>query len=190
MNAVLWIFIAMAFGLMLFVSIQDELPPELEFLKQSSPASERGTTTGAAQQNSASTKTFAYEGWSVRQTGATIEMVKPLEGKLEISGTQFDNPELGILCHAGKLDLRIDTRLAVNGTKTTQVSLGGETSSWSKGTGRNIFPESPRQQLALLAGGRPVEVVISFVDLGKQRLRLDPRGLAQLQAQLPASCRG
>ena len=190
MHAILWIFIAVAFGLMLFVSIQEELPAELAFLKaEASGVSTGPTSPSAGAVAKSNTRTFTYEGWSVRQTGATIEIVKPLLGRMELNGNVFDNPELGILCHAGKLDLRIDSRLATTGTQTTPVTFNGVSATWAKGASRNIFPPNPPQLVGMmLKQGQPFEVTLSFVDLGKQKLQLNPAGLAALHRQLPASC--
>lgn len=190
MHAILWIFIAIAFGLMLFVSVQEELPPELAFLKaEPSGVSTEPAANSTGSASKSSTRTFTYEGWTVRQTGATIEIVKPLQGRMELNGNVFDNPELGILCHAGKLDLRIDSRLATTGTQTTPVTFNGAGASWAKGASRNVFPPNPPQLVGMmLKQGQPFEVTLSFVDLGKQKLQFNPAGLAALHRQLPASC--
>lgn len=184
MNAVLWIFIALVFGLMLFVSIQEELPPELAFLKNTA------VTTGApAEAGSPQAQNFNYEGWQVRQSGVTIELVKPLEGRLERDGVVFDTPELGILCHDGKLDLRLDTRLAVTGAKTTPVRFHDVDSPWTKGLNRNIFPADPTTTVRKLAAAQgSVAVTLSYVELGNQTTTLNLRGLPQLMERLPRSC--
>lgn len=190
MHAVLWIFIAIAFGLMLFVSIQEELPPELAFLKaEPSGVSTGPSTAGVNTGAKGGTRTFVYEGWTVRQTGATIEIAKPLSGRMEVNGNVFDNPELGILCHGGKLDLRIDTRLATTGTQSTPLAFNGTTATWAKGAGRNVFPPNPPQLVeGMLKSTQPFDVTLSFVDLGKQKLQFNPAGLEALHRQLPRSC--
>lgn len=190
MNAVIWIFVAIAFGLMLFVSIQEDLPPELAFLR-----AEPGTVPAPDElpnvlpKGASAPHTFTYEGWTVRQTGTTIELVKPLEGRMEVNGNVFDLPELGVLCHLGELDLRIDSRLPTTGTQTTPVQFQGVASTWSKGVGRSIFPARPTDVVgAMLNNERPLEVVLSFVDLGKQKLTFNPKGLAALYKQFPPGC--
>ncbi len=191
MNTVLWIFIAIAFGLMLFTSLQEKLPDELSFLK-SSPSIEAAPASNGAAAASAATaaRAFSYEGWAVRQSGSTVELVKGFSGKLESSGDSFDTPSLGILCNQGGLDLRVDTRLATTGTASTPVTLGATSEAWQKGTGRNIFPPSPVATVrALVAAAGPVTMTLSFVDLGKRSVTLDPTGLKALVDQLPAGCR-
>lgn len=190
MNTVLWVFIAIAFGLMLFTSLQEKLPEELSFLKSTPGAEVTAAPAGAASGATVAARTFNYEGWLVRQSGATVELVKGLSGKLEANGDSFDTPQVGILCSQGKLDLRVDTRLATTGTASTPVSLGASTQAWQKGTGRNIFPPNPVDTVrALAASSGPVTMTLSFVDLGKRSVALDPAGLKALVDQLPATCR-
>lgn len=188
MHAILWIFISVAFGLMLFTSVQDKLPDELSFLK-SSPSLE---TLG--QDSPGDTRaSFTYEGWRVRQEGPTIELVRSFEGSLEGNSRNFEAPEIGILCHDGKIDVRIDTRAATTGTGSTAVtaSVGGSgRQMWRKGPGTNIFPPSVKEfTLAISKSLRPLEVTLSFTELGNQTVKLETTGLAPLLAQLPPGCR-
>lgn len=188
MMAVLWIAIAAAFGLLMFTSLQDSLPDELSILKNKGGSASiqklGATTTGAERKN------FNYLGWTVRQEGPTVELTKKLNGTIEAGGTVYDNPEIGFLCHLGKLDVRIDTRNAVTGVKTTPLSVSnGAQQNWSKGTGMNIFPDNPQAFAADMAKAlKPVEFKFSFVELGAQTVKLNGEGLFALLKQLPPGC--
>ena len=184
MLTILIIFLVLAFAALTFSGIQDKLPPELAFLK-GTPSSETVALDGTNY------RTFTYEGWSVKQAGGTLEIVKPLIGAVESNGNVFSNPELGIMCNKGHLDLRIDTRMAVTGTADTRVIVGNEKpTAWTKGTGRNIFPGDPSTTLKeLLHTDSPVNITISYVDLGTRTLVFNPQGIRPLVDQFNRNCR-
>ena len=184
MLTILIIFLVLAFAALTFSGIQDKLPSELSFLK-GTPASENVALNGTNY------RTFNYEGWSVKQAGETIEIVKQLTEPVESNGNVLSNPELGIMCNKGHLDLRIDTRMAVTGTAETRVTVGNEKpTAWTKGTGRNIFPSDPSATLReLLQADSPVNITISYVDLGKRTLVFNPQGIRPLVDQFNRNCR-
>ncbi|MCC5610897.1 hypothetical protein LC612_30150 [Nostoc sp. CHAB 5834] len=179
MNAFLWIFIAVALGLMLFASIQDSLPDELSFLKGEEVATAPGGADGTRS---------IYEGWQVRQVGDTVELVKGFRGRLEINGVQHDAPEIGILCSKGKLDLRIDTRIPV--TAPVTVAINEVESSWTKGSGNNILPSDPYDIMKQLSyAGANAKFTLNYKNGGPKTVNLVPTGLSALVAQLPPTCR-
>ena len=181
-NKVLWVFLAFAFGIMLFVSIQDKLPNELSFLKNDS-------TPAATQPAAAQPKVSNLAGWTVRQQGPALEATRRFSGELTVGGTAYDVPELGILCNAGKLDARIDTRMPTTGARVTRIALDGHAQDWDKGGGTNIFPQSAADLVHYLAARPSVSVTLSYKDLGNQTTSLDTQAMRQLLAAFPASCR-
>ena len=98
-------------------------------------------------------------------------------------------PELGILCNAGKLDARIDTRMPTTGARVTRIALDGHAQDWDKGGGTNIFPQSAADLVHYLAARPSVSVTLSYKDLGNQTTSLDTQAMRQLLAAFPASCR-
>lgn len=179
MNAVLWIFLAIAGGIMLFSALQEDLPEELAILKGDAPA----------EKVKFDKKEFTYKGWNVRQQDYTIELTRTMDGELSgVAGT-FKPPVLGVLCHEGKLDMRIDTGYALTGTKTTQVRVNGDRQVWVKGQGTNVFPPKPKTLLNdIVTKETPLSVNLSYVDLGSNSFTLDAEGLKELKPQLPKSC--
>jgi hypothetical protein len=181
MNKVLWIFLAFAFGIMLFVSIQDKLPNELGFLKSDG-------TTAAVIPAASQPKVSSLAGWTVRQQGTALEAMRRFAGDLKVGGTPYDVPELGILCNAGKLDARIDSRLSTTGARTTRVLIDGQAQQWDKGQGANLFPGSAVDFVRYLESRASVNVTLSYVDLGNQTTVLETKDLSRLMAAFPPSC--
>lgn len=182
MNTVLWVFIALAFGVILFTGLQDDLPEELSFLKNKSGVTTQGTVP-------LGTKVSSYQGWTIRQTSTAVELVKPLQAKIEVNGSAYVNPEFGYLCNAGKLDMRIDTHSSTTGTRMTPVSVAGVgRQEWDKSKSANIFPKDPHALLKVLTSTPSVEFTLSYAELGLQRVTLDTQGLDALIKDLPPSC--
>jgi hypothetical protein len=188
MNAVLWIALALAFGLLMFTSLQSSLPDELNMFK--SQGGDNGvemlgtTTTGAERRN------FNYLGWNVRQEGPTVELTRKFSGLIQAKGAVYDNPEIGFLCHLNKLDVRINTRNAVMGTRITPLTVSaGSMQTWSKGTDMNIFPGSPKTFAGDMAKSmRPVDFKFTFSELGAHTVTLKVEGLSVLLKKLPSGC--
>lgn len=189
MNTILWVFIALAGAFILFANLQDQLPDELGFLKN------KGTTTqvapsGAQQPAPPGVVISEYQGWTIRKTASAVEFVRPMAGAIMVNGTPYDAPEFGLLCDNGKLDMRIDTRMATTGIKSTPVVISGLGSQqWDKSSSKNIFPKDSRKMLAHLYTATPVEFKFSYVELGIQKAQLDTSALPQLLQALPATCR-
>lgn len=186
MNAVLWIFIALAFGFMLFTSIQDELPDELAVLKN------KGTVTsveGSPASAPGGVTVTSYQGWTIRQAPGAEELVRTLTGEANNISVKGKAPEIGILCANGKLDLRIDTRMATTGTAKTDVVVAGASAfPWNKGTGSNVFPQDPHPVLNALMRGTSASITLSYVDSGRQTFQVDTAGLKALVNRWPSNC--
>jgi hypothetical protein len=172
MHAALWIFIAFAFALMLFSSIQEDLPKELSFLK--------GGKTNA---------NVTYEGWTIRQANSAVEYSRLLQFSPAPDNVSYKMPEIGVLCNNGVLDLRIDAKQKTTGAAATSVTINGIAYDWDKGTGSNIFPKQPKVALKAILQGNPSQVVLSYAQTGLQPTLVEGiPALAMLVKQLPVSC--
>lgn len=187
MNTFLWVFIALAGAVIIFTSIQDELPDELGFLKN------KGTTTlvaPATKRDATGAAVTEYQGWSIRSTATAVEFVRPFTGSIVVNGTPYDMPEFGLLCDKGRLDMRIDTRMTTTGRKTTPVDIQGlGTVEWDKSVSKNIFPKDARKVLTHLYTVSPAQFKISYAELGAFTIQLDTSALAVLLQNMPASCK-
>lgn len=184
MNTALWVFIALAFGLLLFTSLQGDIPDELSWLRME-PA---GSTAPAASTPGAGSLT--YEGWSVKYAPETLEIIKTVGQPVQAGNTLLQPPELGILCHQGKLDIRLKTRNATTGIQTTPVVFGDVEAAWEKGKANNSFPPNPQALLQdLQRATGPIRVVVSLKDHGNQQFVLDTRGASELISRFPVACR-
>lgn len=184
MSTILFAFIAIAFGLLLFFGIQGELPEELAFLKTNEP------TQTVKKETANGITTFKYEGWTVRQSSEAIELTKPMARGMEINGSQYRAPEVGILCAGGRLDLRIDTKYNTTGIKETPVTFGGfSVQPWDKSRTYNIFPKQAGPAISTLATNPRVDIQLSFAELGKQNFVFEGLGLNALINSLPSGCR-
>lgn len=190
MNTILWVFIAFAGAIIIFTSIQDKIPDEFGFLKNKGVIAQ-STTPGKPQPGvPAGTVVSEYQGWSIRKTATAVEFVRPMTGNIVVNGTPYPAPEFGLLCNNGKLDMRIDTRMATTGRKTTTVDLVGTgKTEWDKSTSKNIFPKDSRKVLTALYAVNPAQFTISYAELGAYPVQLDTSALALLLQALPASCR-
>jgi len=189
MNTILWVFIALAGAFILFANLQDQLPDELDFLKN------KGTTTqvapsGAQQPAVPGVVISEYQGWTIRKTASTVEFVRPMSASIMVNGTPYAAPEFGLLCDNGKLDMRIDTRMTTTGLKSTPVVVSGLGSQqWDKSSTKNIFPKDSRKMLAHLYTATPIDFKFSYAELGVQKAQLDTSALSQLLQALPTTCR-
>lgn len=181
MNAVLWIFVALSIGLMLFLSLQEDIPNEIGFLK---------VTPSLEQLPRYQKQKFSYKGWDVNQADYTVEFTRKLDGALTLNGAKFEAPVMGVLCHEGALDMRVDARYSLTGSSAVFIKVNGKPQPWLRGTDNNVFPKSPRTLLKLIAEGKePVSITLSYVDFGEQTFTVNPEGLREMVPQLPPSCR-
>lgn len=175
MNKVFWIFISFAFGLLLFTSIQDELPDELGFLKSSSPSAIT-KIPGAV--------TYQHEGWLIQQIGKTTEMAKPLK-----SQTPGVEASLALLCHQEQWQARVKLSVSATGKSSSKVEVGGSKEDWAKAEGNNLL--SPNPQLlarSFYADERRLSLVVSTTSAGKVAFEFDPKGFADIVKRLSLSC--
>lgn len=183
MHTFFWVFIALAFSLLLFSSIQNEIPDELSFLKGNSSLDAGAIPPGAQK--------FLYLGWQVVESPGTAEFVKRAQGSLEVNDAKYTTPLVGILCHQGRLSVRIDPMYATTGSPYTLVGVSSLQQNFEKGaSGTNLLATDPSSLVRVMAQSKePVQLAISYRDFGIQRTALDASGLAQLLERVPSTCR-
>lgn len=184
MMTVLFVFIAIAFGLLLFSSLQDKIPDELSFLRASPTVSSLGAVAPGA-------KVTQYKGWQVSQIGTTIEALKAFNGPLTANGGTYTAPIIGILCNNNSLDVRVESTEPTTGSKGSSVIVAGAPEqTWARGVGTNLFPPDPSALLrTLITAPRGVTLTLSYRNLGAQSSLLDTTGLSELVERFPANCR-
>lgn len=174
MNTFLWIFIAFAFGILLFTSLQEKLPDELSFLKQS-----------------AVVKTKDAAGWSVSQQGEAVELSYSMPNTTEGSSPAI----LGILCYKGALDVRLNPQVATTGLEKTPVSVSGRGEElWEKGIDNpqsktfNTYPKQPIYFIKHILSNQKLNFTVSSISQGLQSYSLDSTALSSLLNKFDNSC--
>lgn len=182
MAAIFVIFVVLAFALLLFSSLQDDIPDELSFL--------RSKPTGAVVAPNTA-KVVTYKGWKATQVGSAVELVKAFNGTIAVGAIMYPAPEIGVLCYDNKLDIRVNTKSPTTGTTTSEVAVGTDAAqAWGKGAGNNLFPPQPDQFLrALVEAKTGLTLNVSYRTLGVHASTLDTTGLAELVQQLPPNCK-
>jgi hypothetical protein len=134
-----------------------------------------------------------YSGWTVRQRGSVVELVKALSPAVgrALAGGASRTPVLGVLCQSGQLDVRLDTAGRTTGRAQTEVhtNIAGLPTEWDKSATYNIFPRNATAALRGFIATPLVSVQLAYEDIGPTTFSLDTTGLAQLINQLPATCR-
>lgn len=178
MNAVLWIFLALAFGFMGFVALQPKLPEGAAFLKN---------LGGPSNPNVAILNDGEYDikGWHVVKQGTAIEFAHKLEPLVE--NYKFKAPTFYMLCNDGKEDVRINTEatLVSENGKTTNALVGGMSRSlrWELGNNNNYFPTPPQKLLEHLRSGfLDVQFQLNTEALGPVNYKLDTSAMKELIA--------
>lgn len=185
MATVLFVLFAAAFALLLFSGLQDQLPDELAFLRMNETAQRTAAPAGGAAPSVA-----GAENWQMTAAEGTVELSRRLPGDIVVNGVYYDRPYVGVLCHEGKLDMRIDTRMATTGRTHTLVAVDGKEAQWPKGTGTNVFPPDAVQSLKQwVRATAPVELTFSYVELGLQPSTIPAGELRAAVNALPAPCR-
>lgn len=188
MHTFLWVFIAAAIGFMLFATLQEQLPDELGFLRMNTDGT--AVIEDPSPPSPGAWQHYRINGWDVQRSGTSLALSRSFRGSLMVNGQTFDTPQLGILCHAGDLNIRIDTRLPTTGTATTPISVEGTKQEWDKGAqGFNVIARDGGAVLKRLLKAKDVaEFTVSYRDLGVQPVQVSVDGLAELVGQMPASC--
>jgi hypothetical protein len=184
MHTFIWVFFAIGFALMLFSSIQDDIPDELSFLKGTPSFGVPAALPPGAQQ-------FTHLGWRVTESPGTAEIVRSFNGPITVNGQSFEAPELGLLCYQGVLSVRIDTRLPTTGIRNSPVGFANTNQMWDKGaTGTNLLAVDPRATLrGLLSGAKgAAALTLSYRDLGAQSAEIDLTGIGELAARMGPGC--
>lgn len=168
MFTVLWVFIAAAFGIMLFVSISPNIPQELSFLR-TTPESVAGFKP--------------VNGWTVIKEGTSVEVRK-----------SFKTPSLvtvGFLCSNTGLAARVQVTFRILAVESVGVSINGANfQGWSRGASKNILPPDAKAFARYVASQQaPVKLHIQAGDKRFDKMvEFDPSGLNAMLAQLPPIC--
>lgn len=175
--------VAIVLGLILFSSIQDDIPNELAFLKGAPKTSQVATVATTPVQADVA-------GWLVQSRGAVTELSKRFAAGIKAGAYQYDAPVIGLMCDGKALHLRIDTQAPVTGRTESPVKVNGRESQWYKAQGTNVLAADAKSIAAqLLKAKTPVEFEFSYLDVGLAKASLDAAGLRDAAMQLPPACR-
>lgn len=178
--------VAIVLGLILFSSVQESIPPELEWLFGRKEAS---VAPAPAPQNAGAPR-LQGQGWQTRTHGAVSEVVRPFAYGAQVGAYRYDPPLLGIMCDGKSLHVRIDALAPVTGREESPVVFAGQSEGWYRATGTNILSPDPRATAkAILAAKEPISVQLSYVDTGLVTLPLPVEGLAKALEAFPAECK-
>lgn len=178
MWTILWVFIAIAVGFMMYAGIQDEIPESLALLKNN------GTTAASTVKPIAT-----YKGWQVNKdekTGA-VEIIKAFTTSAPQIGVASLNgpPIVGILCQSGISDLRLNLAAPI---KSTTVELNGKAIELEKGSQFNLFPKEKGEMLQIIRNTPQISIKVMYDSLGSYDLSLNTEGINELITQLPKGC--
>lgn len=186
---VLMCFIALVVGFILYSSIEDKLPAQLQLPKTGGngqlvqPAGQNTQGTGAVEVVRAGT-------WQVRGDGQNVELVRDFDGRIEADGQRYDPPTLVLTCYDGEAYARVNMRMAVQGDgKHAKVRTAAGVQQWSLGQGHDIYSPTPKALFAAVRAEQPFELVLPYAELGAQTVRFTPKGGRLALDALPPACR-
>lgn len=174
MNAILWIFIALSFGIMLFVSIQPEIPDELSVLKGTPAKSAPSKLNDGMYMVNNNVKL------TVVNSEDLVELSFPVETSELISN-------ISLLCHKGELDAKVTTIAQTTGTTVTSVKVNSVIEKWNKGNDSVIFPHSPAKFSRDLLRQDPLELRLSQLD-GIKEEKIDVSPMTAAIKSVPTKC--
>jgi hypothetical protein len=176
MNAILWIFIALAFGFLMLTNLQEKLPDELSYLKG-------GPTVAASG--------VIPEGWTKATQGDAVELTYTMPS----TQPSQQGAILGVLCNKGQLDVRVDPQFATTGiTSTPLIMTGRGEEQWDKGADAtktktfNIYPPQPLYFLKNALATRSTTLQLSSASNGIHDYVLDGAALSVAIRALSEEC--
>lgn len=175
--------VAIILGLIMFSSMQDDIPDELSWLK----AAPKPAQTVQVETEASSSQTV--QGWQVVSKGAITELTKRFSSGFKAGAYEYEPPVMGLMCDGNELHLRVDTQAPVTGRAETPVKLNGKALSWHKAQGTNVLAPDAKAIAKLLMKAREVEFEFSYLDTGLATSRIDTTGLRDASMQLPPACR-
>lgn len=176
------IFLTIAFGVMLFLSIQNKLPPELEFLKADASV---GVSKPGGPLQGPGIQTAFYDGWTVRQGSGAVELTKAVQSP----DHSVRQGLVGILCDHGQLDMRLDPGVELQGRDASLVTVEGlGAQQWAKSKTTDVFPPAPAKMLNWLLGHSVVRIKAVSTSSQQLQMELSTAGLEPLVKQLPVTC--
>lgn len=183
---VLMCFIAVVVGIMLYSSIETELPDQLRLSKTGAQVVAAPSQPGAAFDPVASSSRM----WQVRGDGQNVELLRDFRGLVEHNGQKYDAPTLMLTCYNGDLFVGVDLHMApaVKGEHASVRTAAG-VQRWSVGEGHRLYSPAPKALAAAVRAEKPFEMVLPYAELGEQRVTFVPTDGAKALAYFPPSCR-
>lgn len=190
---VLMCIIAGAIGLILYSSIEDQVPDILRLPKNAAGSSAQvapgaqGTKPGGTGFAPVASSSRI---WQVRGDGVNVELLRDFRGLVEHGGNQYDAPTLILTCHNGEAFAGVDMHMApaIKGDKASVKALGAA-QSWSIGEGHRLYSPAPQALLAAVRAERKFDMVLPYAELGNKSVSFDPVDGAKALAYFPPSCR-
>ena len=182
MNTVLWIFIALAFGFMLFVSLQPKMPEGLSWLKNMGAQD--------SEQYRIADGTYEVEGWRIVKQGNAVELTKGLKSVSGDYGKVL--PLLGVMCSGSPVtSMRIDPFQQLPAGRRSDVAnvkVGGLSSqlNWYLTTSTNVMATPAADAVALLKSSASVQFRIQY-NSGPVMVELDSSSFSKVAPYL-ANC--
>jgi hypothetical protein len=184
----LWILfsaIALLVGISMFSKVQQDLPPELEFLK-GKPESHHVLNGGEGAESNLSSISLdgPATGWTFQTDGQTSEASKDFDQHIAGPGGQaYDKPAFAITCYQGHLYARVSTRIKAAGSPAISFDVKG-LPAWSEAPNQNWYSTDAGKTLSTLKARGSVSVRIAFEEVGTQQFTFNTNGLTAIIAKM------
>jgi hypothetical protein len=189
---VLMCIIAGAIGLILYSSIQDQVPDVLKLPKGSGASAQvadgkQGVSPGGSGFAPVASSSRM---WQVRGDGVNVELLRDFRTRVSHAGLDYDAPTLMLTCYGGEVFVGVDLHMApaVTGDKASVRALGSA-QSWTVGEGHRLYSPAPQALLAAVRAERAFEMVLPYAELGNKTVSFEPADGAKALAYFPPACR-
>lgn len=208
LRTVLFVFLAAAAGVILFTTIQDELPEELSWLKNSGKPA--GAPVDQAGHPLPSKLVQQHKSWTVYSDDTRVVLSRTMQGRTEVKAQFYfecalgkDAPEIRLIPYVGKevvaglktvsADWSYEAPEPPAGEKPKEKTpqwIGVESRVWPVEEGRMVLAK-PENVLSTLASGGRVKVVMHGLSKRKPEspFTMDAKEFPYLTQSLPAHCR-
>lgn len=190
---VLWSFIAIAAGFILYSSIQDQVPDELSFLKlgAANPSAVVSGDDNSPESNAQVSDYYASSAkhWTIVRQPAYTELVRDFGNAVIYAGQATEAPTLHVLCANQQLFVGLDPKLRVAGDeKSATLQFDGQSQTWLRDTNQRLYAQNSADVRNRLTQKTPLTVVLRFVEGGEQRFTLNTEGFVKALSRLPSAC--
>lgn len=183
------VFLAAAAGVILFTTIQDDLPPELSILKNSGTYGPGGPAKDLLGGPLPAKAYQSYQGWAIHSDDNKVVMSRALQ-RVGESESGVDSAHLYYSCSGDGASLYI---IPLAGGKPLKkpmsvgVSLsGGGSSNWKMTQGR-LFAQEASYILPVMIGKSPQRFTLDAPI--NAEFALDTAALPSITQNLPAACK-